>query len=82
MQLVKRASAGDDASLNEFGRFDRLKTSLGKEKARAFFSASPESQVSRFIANMKATELLKRFILEGGFDVEEWRIRLGSKGVK
>lgn len=71
----------NETSLNEFGRFDRLKASVDKDKACEFFSAA-DSSVSRFTANMGAAKLLKSFILDGGFDIEEWRVSLGSGGVK
>ena len=57
-------------SLNEFGRFDRLKASVNKSLAKAFFD-KPDSPVSQFTANLLATKLLKSFILEGGFDLDD-----------
>lgn len=58
-------------SLNEFGRFDRLKASVNKSLAKAFFD-KPDSPVSQFTANLFATKLLRNFILEGGFDLDTW----------
>ena len=58
-------------SLNEFGRFDRLKASVNKSLAKAFFD-KPDSPVSQFTANLLATKLLRNFILEGGFDLDTW----------
>ena len=59
-----------EATLNEFGRFDRLKASINKPLAKAFFS-KPDSSVTQFTANLLATKLLKSFILEGGFDLDD-----------
>ena len=58
-------------SLNEFGRFDRLKASVNKSLAKAFFD-KPDSPVSQFTANLLAAKLLRNFILEGGFDLDTW----------
>ena len=59
-----------EATLNEFGRFDQLKASINKPLAKAFFS-KPDSSVTQFTANLLATKLLKSFILEGGFDLDD-----------
>ena len=59
-----------EATLNEFGRFDQLKASIYKPLAKAFFS-KPDSSVTQFTANLLATKLLKSFILEGGFDLDD-----------
>ena len=59
-----------EQNINEFGRFDDLKDSLDKERAKAFFERREESSLPMFRVNILASELLKRFILEGGFDVE------------
>ena len=59
-----------EATLNEFGRFDRLKASINKPLAKAFFS-KPDSSVTQFTANLLATKLLKSFIFEGGFDLDD-----------
>ena len=61
-----------EASLNEFGRFDRLKATIDKPLAKAFFD-KPESPVSQFTANILAAKLLRSFILEGGFDLDDRR---------
>ncbi|CUN76765.1 type I restriction endonuclease subunit R, EcoR124 family [Bifidobacterium adolescentis] len=59
-----------ETTLNEFGRFDRLKASVNRSLAKAFFD-KPDSPVSQFTANLLATKLLKSFILEGGFDLDD-----------
>lgn len=60
-----------EANLNEYGRFDRLKESVDKTAAKAYFEAVEGAPVPPFKVNMKAAALLKRFVLEGGFDMEE-----------
>ena len=40
------------------------------EKARAFFTAQQEADVSLFKALSLRDAFLRRFLLEGGFDIE------------
>ena len=58
-----------EGNINEFGRFDRLKGSVDKARAKAHFEAAEGSSVPPFKVNVKAADLLKRFVLEGGFDI-------------
>lgn len=68
MALVSADATEDD--LNEFGRFDKLMESMDHEKAVAFFvSEGEDGSLSPFRIKVKADALLRRFILEGGFDV-------------
>ncbi len=59
-----------DANLNEYGRFDELKETADKEKAKAFFEKQEGRRIPLFKVNIKLDELLRRFILTGGFEVE------------
>lgn len=59
----------NESNLNEFGRFDRLKASVDKAKAKAYFESVSGGPMPMFKVNVKAAELLKRFVLEGGFDL-------------
>lgn len=61
----------NEANLNEFGRFDRLKNTIDKESAKAYFERVEKTPISPFRVNLKAADLLKRFLLEGGFNIEE-----------
>lgn len=58
-----------ETNLNEYGRFDRLKGSVDKGLARAYFEEMEGAPVAPFKVNVKAADLLKRFVLEGGFDL-------------
>ena len=58
-----------ESNINEFGRFDRLKESVDKALAKAYFEGEEGAPVAPFKVNVKAAELLKRFVLEGGFDI-------------
>ena len=60
-----------EANLNEYGRFDDLKATIDKEKAKAYFEAHEGQKLPAFKVNIKAATLLQRFILEDGFEIEE-----------
>ena len=60
-----------ESNINEFGRFDDLKDSVDKARAKAFFEQKEGKSLPPFKVNTRATALLKRFILEGGFDIDE-----------
>ena len=65
-----------EANLNEYGRFDDLKETIDKEKAKTYLEATTGEKLSPAKVNIKAATLLRRFILEDGFtlagsDVEE-----------
>ncbi len=60
-----------EANINEFGRFDNLKDSVDKSRAKAFFEQKEGKSLPLFKVNTRAAALLKRFILEGGFDIDE-----------
>jgi len=58
-----------ETTLNEFGRFDLLKNSVDKQKAKSYFENITGNTLTTFKINVKTSDLLKRFILEGGFEV-------------
>ena len=60
-----------ESNINEFGRFDDLKDSVDKVRAKAFFEQKEGKSLPPFKVNTRAAALLKRFILEGGFDIDE-----------
>jgi len=59
-----------DGNINEFGRFDGLKATLDKAKARAYFEHRQSASLSPPKVNILMDKLLRQFLLEGGFDVE------------
>lgn len=59
-----------EANINEFGRFDDLKDSLDKTRAKSFFEEKEGKTLPPFKVNTRAAALLKRFVLEGGFDID------------
>ncbi|MFK4474781.1 hypothetical protein ABH897_004549 [Paenibacillus sp. RC73] len=62
------------ASINEFGRFDDLKASVDKAKAKDYFEKLEYAKIPIFKINIKVHNLLQKFILKGRFDIEEREI--------
>lgn len=60
----------NETTINEFGRFDELKKSVDKSKAKAFFEAHEQTNLIPPKVNMKTDQLLRQFILSGGFEVD------------
>lgn len=60
----------NESNLNSYGRFNDLKQSINIDIAKEFFKKSEGKELSPLMINVKANELLKRFILDGGFDIE------------
>ena len=58
-----------DANINEFGRFDKLKATVDKATAKAFLEALEGAVIKPFQVNMKVDQILRKFILEGEFDI-------------
>ena len=58
-----------EANINEFGRFDKLKATVNRDDAKAFLEALEGSTIKPFQINMKVDQILRKFILEGGFDI-------------
>jgi type I restriction enzyme R subunit len=59
-----------DSNINEFGRFDKLIASVDREKAKAYFERIEGTTVSAFATSSKASNLLREFLLQGGFDID------------
>ena len=59
-----------EANINEYGRFDSLKDTVDKEKARIFFEKQHSTAVSLFKVNQYIDSYLRKFLLEDGFNSE------------
>ena len=59
-----------EININEYGRFDELKKSVDKEKAKEYFERIEGSTLIPPKVNMKVDKLLREFILSGGFEIE------------
>lgn len=57
-------------NINEYGRFDDLKNTVDKVKAKAYFEKVEGNSIPPFKVNIKIHNLLEKFIIEGGFDLE------------
>lgn len=57
-------------SINEFGRFDELKQSVKISLARKYFEWKENSRLTIPKIHMKVDEFLRKFIFDGGFEVE------------
>lgn len=59
-----------ETNINEYGRFDNLKDTVDKVKARAYFEKKQGQSISPAKVNILVDALLRRFLLEGGFDLQ------------
>jgi type I restriction enzyme R subunit len=64
------ASGVSEPNINEYGRFDELKDTVDKEKARQYFEKLENSTIPPFKINIRIHNLLKDFIISNGFEVE------------
>ena len=55
---------------NEFGRFDKLMSSLDTEKAGAYLSALEGKEIKGLQVKIKARKILTEFLSRGGYDIE------------
>ena len=59
----------NESNLNEFGRYDELKQTIDKKKAKDYFEKIEGIKIIQPKVNIKADTLLRDFILRGGFDI-------------
>lgn len=59
----------DEASINEFGRFDDLKSTMDINKAKEFFEKRTLCTLTKRQTILMVDEELRRFIIQGGFDL-------------
>ena len=57
-------------NINEFGRFDALKATVDKDRARAYFEAITGQKLPIPKINVRVDKLLRDFIIQGGFEIE------------
>ena len=60
-----------EANINEFGRFDDLKATVDKAKAKAYFEAIEGTKLIPPKVPVKYDKLLREFIVSGGFDLKK-----------
>lgn len=59
-----------ETNINEFGRFEALKSTVSKETAKAYFETVEKMSIPIFKVNIKVDKLLREFILSGGFEID------------
>lgn len=59
----------DSANINEFGRYDDLKQTVDKAKAKEYFEKIEGTKIIPPKVNIKVDNLLREFILSGGFEI-------------
>lgn len=59
-----------EANLNEYGRFDELKATIDKQKAKVYFEALEGQSIPAFKVNIRAADFLRTFIIQGGFELD------------
>lgn len=57
-------------NLNEFGRYDELKKTVDKSKANEYFEKIEGVKIIPPKVNIKVDNLLREFIISGGFDIK------------
>lgn len=62
-------SGVSELNINGYGRFDDLKNTVDKAKAKAYFEELEGVAIPPFKINIKVHNLLQRFIISGGFEV-------------
>lgn len=58
----------DESNINEFGRFDDLKSTIDIEKAKKYFQEIENKEISIFEVNIKVDKLLRNFIITGNIE--------------
>nr|MCU0337658.1 DEAD/DEAH box helicase family protein [Sediminibacterium sp.] len=59
-----------EVNINEYGRFDELKNTVDKNKAKAYFEKLEGTTIPASKVNIKIHNVLQKFIIENGFDIE------------
>lgn len=60
-----------ESNINEFGRLDKLKETVDKAKARAYFERVEQQKIIPPKVPIKVDQLLRKFILNGGMEIKD-----------
>jgi type I restriction enzyme R subunit len=55
--------------MNEYGRFEELKNTVDRSKAKEYFEGIEKTKIKDYRINAKIDKLLREFILSGGFEI-------------
>ncbi len=58
-------------TINEFGKFDELKESVDKAKAKEYFDKLENKNLRRKDINQRIDTFLRKFVIEGGFEIRK-----------
>ena len=59
----------NESNINEYGRFDDLKSTVDKARAKEYFEKKENRTISLKDVNQKATKMLKDFIISGKYEL-------------
>ena len=62
-------SGASEDNINEYGRFDDLKKTVDKTKAKKYFEELEGQSIPAFKINIRVHNLLQKFIISGGFEL-------------
>jgi len=69
-KLRKMMNSGiTESNINEYGRFDDLKNTVDKYKAKEYFEKLEGKSIQAFRINIRVQKLLQDFIIGGGFEI-------------
>jgi type I restriction enzyme R subunit len=70
-ELLEEMMALDltDQNIDEYGRFEKLKSTIDKQQSKRYFEEQEGRELRMFEVSVKAAKLLKDFILQGGYDI-------------
>jgi len=70
MKLRKLIDLGiNKSNINDYGRFDELKKTVDRTKAKEYFEKVEAITLPPFKVNIRIHNLLEKFIIEGGFEI-------------
>ena len=61
-----------EANLNEYGRLDELKETIDKQKAKTYLESATGEKLSPAKVNIRAATLLRNFLLDDDFKLEDF----------
>jgi len=70
VKLRKMMNAGiTESNINDYGRFDELKNTVDRNKAKEYFEKLEGTTIAAFRVNIKVQKLLQDFIISGRLDI-------------
>ena len=60
----------NDTNINEFGRYEELRQTIDKNRAKEYFERIEGRKIIPPKVNIKVDKLLREFIVRGGFEIQ------------